>query len=154
MRPLERGRETLRHLAGAVRQRHEHGRGRRPAQQRAEQLDRRRVGPVEVVEHEHERLRRREPLEQRAHGAVAAIALVLERDLAAARERRQRREDVRELGLDVVVERREPISARGPRTYSSSASTKTENGRSRSSSDADPERTRCAALLRASGELR
>ena len=58
-------------------------RGRRPAQQRAEQLDGRRVGPVEVVEHEHERLRRRELLEQRAHRAVAAVALVLERHVAA-----------------------------------------------------------------------
>ena len=35
---------------------------------------------MQVVEHEHERLRRREPLEQRAHRAVAAVALVLERD--------------------------------------------------------------------------
>ncbi len=84
-----------------------------------------------------------EPLEQRAHGAVAAVALVLERHLTAGRERRQRREDVRELGPDVVVERVEAAPGRSPRTYSSSASTKTENGRSRSSSDAEPERTSC-----------
>ena len=40
-------------------------------------------------------------------GAVAAIALVLERHLTAARKRRQRRKDVRELGLDVIVEHRD-----------------------------------------------
>jgi hypothetical protein len=108
-RPLERGRQAVRHVARAHREREEDRRGRRPAQQRSEQLDRRRVGPVEVVEHEHERLRRRELLEQRAHGAVAAIALVLERHLATARERRQRRKDVRELRLDVVLEGGQPI---------------------------------------------
>ena len=43
------------------------------------------------------------------HGTVAAIALVLERHLAAARERRQRREDVRELAANVVVERAEAV---------------------------------------------
>ncbi len=62
------------------------------------------VGPVEVVEHEHERLRRRELLEQRTHRAVAAIALVLERRRTAAGECRQRREDVSELRPDVVVQ--------------------------------------------------
>jgi hypothetical protein len=66
---------------------------------------------VQVVEHEHEGLCRSELLEQRAHGTVAAIALVLERHLAAARERRQRREDVRELRSNVVVEDGEPIRA-------------------------------------------
>ena len=64
---------------------------------------------MQIVEHEHERLRRREPVEQRPHGTVAAIALVLGRGLAAARTRRQRWEDVRELGLDVIVEHREPF---------------------------------------------
>ena len=87
-------------------QRQEHRRGGRPAQERAQQLDRRRVGPVQVVEHEHERLGRRELLEERADGTVAAIALMLERHLAAARKRRQRREDVRELAANVVVRAR------------------------------------------------
>jgi hypothetical protein len=64
---------------------------------------------VEVVEHEHERLGGREVLEQRAHGAMAPVALVLERDLATARERRQGREDVRKLGPNVVVEDGETI---------------------------------------------
>jgi hypothetical protein len=64
---------------------------------------------VEVIEHEHERLCRHELLEQRAHGAVAAIALVLERYLATARERRQRWEDVRKLRPNVVIEDGEAI---------------------------------------------
>ncbi len=65
--------------------------GGRPPQQRAEQLDRRRVRPVEVVEHEHERPALRKGLEQRAHRAMGAIALVLNRRIARGRERRQRR---------------------------------------------------------------
>ncbi len=89
MRPLERGREPLGQLAGAKRHCHEHGCGRWPAQQRAEQLDRRRVGPVEVIEHEHERRWRREPLEEFADRTMAAVALGLERHLAACRQRRQ-----------------------------------------------------------------
>ncbi len=64
---------------------------------------------MEVVEHEHERLCRRELLEQRPHCTVAAVALVLERHFALVGERRQRREDVRELGSHVVVERGEAI---------------------------------------------
>ncbi len=43
-------------------------------------------------------------LEQLAHRTVAAVALVLERHLALGRERRQRREDVREFRPHVVVE--------------------------------------------------
>ena len=49
---------ALRHVARTHGQRQKHRRGRRPAQERSEQLDRRRVGPVQIVEHEHERLRR------------------------------------------------------------------------------------------------
>jgi hypothetical protein len=64
---------------------------------------------VEVVEHEHERLRRRELLEQRAHGTVAAIALVLERHLATARERGQRWEDVRKLRPNVILQDGEAV---------------------------------------------
>ena len=94
---------------GRTRQRDQHRRRRRPAQQRADQLDRGRVRPVEIVEHEHERLRRCELLEQRAHRAVAAVALVLERHRVVGCERGQRREDVRELRPHVVVEAREPV---------------------------------------------
>ena len=59
---------------------------------------------MEVVEHEHERLRRRKPFEQRAHGTVAPVALVLQSHLTLGRECGQRREDVCELRSDVVVE--------------------------------------------------
>src|SRR4029079_4987523 len=71
---LERGGQTLRHLARTHGQREQHRRGRRPAQKRAYHLEGRRVGPVEVVEHEHERLRRRQLLEQRTYRTVAAVA--------------------------------------------------------------------------------
>jgi hypothetical protein len=104
MRPLKGNRQTRRHLPGAHRDCHEHGCGRRPAQQGAEQLDGRRVGPVEVVEQEDERPGVGKLLEQRAHGTVAAVALVLECNPARGRECRQRREDVGELGADVFVQ--------------------------------------------------
>ena len=135
-------RQSLRRLARPHRQSHQHRRGRGSAQQRAQQLDRCRVGPVDVVEHEHQWRRRREPLEELADGAMAPVALVLGRHLTAVSERPKRREDVRELRCDLVVEYRQPFGSRPPR-YSSSASTKTENGRSCSNSDAAPKRTRC-----------
>jgi hypothetical protein len=47
-----------------------------------------------VVEHEDERARLREPLEQRTHGAMTVVALVLEARPSRARELRQRREDL------------------------------------------------------------
>jgi hypothetical protein len=62
MRTLKRSSETLRQLARAQRYRQEHGCGGWPAQQRAEQLDRSRVRPVEVVEDEYQRLRLRQKL--------------------------------------------------------------------------------------------
>ena len=64
---------------------------------------------MQVVEHEHERLLRREQLQQLAHRAMAAVALVLERHLAPAGERRQRREDERQLSPHLVVQRVEPV---------------------------------------------
>ena len=64
----------------------EYLRGRRSVEERAEQLDRRRIRPVDVVEHEHHRLGLRERLEQHADGAVAAVALVLDRRPAPGRE--------------------------------------------------------------------
>ena len=79
VRSLDRREEPLRHLAGAHRQGEQHGRGRRPVEECTEQLDGSRVGPVEVVEHEHDRARAREQLQQLAYRAVAPVALVLER---------------------------------------------------------------------------
>ena len=84
---------------------------------------------------------------------MAAIALVLGRDLAAAGQCPQRREDVRELGSDLIVEAARAAAGSRPATYWSSASTKTENGRSRSSSDGRPGKDEVPARLGASGEL-
>jgi len=52
-RPLERGGQPLRHLAGPHSQREHHRRSRRPAQQCSEQLHRRRISPVKVIQYEH-----------------------------------------------------------------------------------------------------
>ena len=65
LRPLERDGQTLRHLTRPYGQGEENRCGRRPAQKGSNQLDGRRVGPVEVVQHEHERLRPGEFPEQR-----------------------------------------------------------------------------------------
>jgi hypothetical protein len=59
---------------------------------------------VEIVEDEDEWPRPGEVLDQRAHRTVAAIALVLDRHVVCARQRRQRREDVRELRAHVLVQ--------------------------------------------------
>ena len=75
----ERGGQALRSLAAAEREGDQHGRLRPAPQQRREQLDRGGVGPVEVVQHEHERVRIGQPLEQRPHGAVGPVALVRQR---------------------------------------------------------------------------
>ncbi len=77
-------------------------------QERAEQLYGGRIGPVEVVEHEYDRLRAREQLQQLAHCAVAPVPLVLKRHILSGRERRQRRKDHRQFGSDVIGERGEP----------------------------------------------
>ena len=105
--PLQCGRDPLGHLARAHREREQRRRRRRPAQQRAEQLERAGVGPVQVVEHEHERLRAGELLEQRPHGAVQAVSL------------RTRRGPARERGEDVArsarVSSSSPARRRGSR---------------------------------------
>ena len=64
----------------------EHPSRRRPVEKRAQQLDRRRIRPVDVVEHQHDRLALRERLEQRAHRAVASIPLVLDRRSVPGRQ--------------------------------------------------------------------
>ncbi len=107
MRSLERGGHALRRLTGADRERHEHGGGRRPAQQAAKQLDRRRVRPVEIVEEQHQWRGRRQALEQLAHRPVTAVALVLERRPGRRPEPGECGQNERQLGSDVVVERLE-----------------------------------------------
>ena len=105
MRALERGGDALRRLTRADRERHEHGSGRRPAQQAAKQLDRRRVRPVEIVEEEHQWRGRRQPLEELANRPVTAVALVLERRPGRRPEPGECGQNDRQLGSDVVVER-------------------------------------------------
>ena len=64
---------------------------------------------MQVVEHEHERSREGKALEELAHRAVRAVALVLECHLPSGGERGERGEDVGELRLHVVGERVEPF---------------------------------------------
>ena len=80
-----------------------------PAQQRADQLDGAGIGPVQVVEDQHERLARGEHLEQVAHRAVGAVALVLQRRPAAGAEPGEPGEDVRELHRASRVQPLEPF---------------------------------------------
>ena len=58
VRALEGGRKTAWRLAGPHRHREQDGGRRQAAEKRAEQLDRPRVGPVQVVQDQHERLAR------------------------------------------------------------------------------------------------
>ena len=87
--PFDCGREALCHLVWAEGQDDEDARAGRPPEQRAEKLDGRRVGPVDVVEHENHRSRLRQLLEQRAHRSVTAVALVLKRDAVRCAESRE-----------------------------------------------------------------
>ena len=105
---FQRRGHALRSLTRSDSQRQEHSGVRRAAQQRAEQLHGSRVSPVEIVEREHKRPGAGEPLEQLAYGAVAAVALVLERGFAR-REPRERGKDTGELGANVLVESLEAI---------------------------------------------
>jgi hypothetical protein len=84
-------------------------------QQRSEQLERARVGPVQVIEDEHERFRRSEPLEQLAHGTVNAVALVLQNGSPSAGVRSERRKDLCQFGAHMLVEELE--TARIQRRY-------------------------------------
>jgi hypothetical protein len=59
---------------------------------------------VEIVEHEHERPRRREPLKQVAHRAMNPIPLDLKRRAATSDKGGQGRKHLAELGAHLVVE--------------------------------------------------
>src|SRR3954465_7525709 len=104
MRSLERSCEPVGQLTRAHRHSNEHGRGGRPVQECPEQLDRRRIRPVKVVEHKHERPRLREELEERTHRPMYAVALVLQRQDGGSRESRKGGKDLRELRQYVLVE--------------------------------------------------
>ena len=73
VRSLERVRQPVRRLTGPNRQRDEHGRVRWPTKKRTQQLDRCRISPMDVVEHEYERLGRREPFQQLPHRPVGPV---------------------------------------------------------------------------------
>ena len=104
IRPLQPRREPVTELPGPRCERHQDRRGRRPMQQRRQQLHRRLIAPVQVVEHQHDRLAAREQLQQRPHRAMAAVALVLRGHVAALGQHRQRREHRRQLRADTVLE--------------------------------------------------
>ena len=93
--------EAVRRLSPPEREREQHGSISLPAQQRAEQLDRRAVGPVHVVEHEDERPVAREQLEQRTDRAVRAVPLVRRRFPRASVRPSQRRDDLADLEREV-----------------------------------------------------
>ena len=106
----------------------QHAGGGRPVQQAGREVDGRGVGPVEVVEDEHQRLGGRQPFEQLADRPVGPVALVLERrgdrrgrgPTATGRPARARPARLRRGSPAVAARRRS--------RYSSSASTKTQNG--------------------------
>lgn len=104
MCPFERGAEPVAHLARPHPQCDQCPSCRQPPEERTDQLDRRRVRPVDVVEHEHDRPRLRERLEQGAHGAVASVPLVLDRRSVADGQAGQRRKHGGELCADIILE--------------------------------------------------
>ena len=77
---------------------------RRPSQQAAEQFDRGGVGPVGVVERQHQWPARRQRLQQAPHRVMGAVALVAEDGGPAGRGGRQGGEHVRQLCAVLVVE--------------------------------------------------
>ena len=74
--------QALGGMAGSEAEREQHARPRLAADQRGDQLDRRAVAPVQVVEHEHERLRIGDQAQQAADRAVRSVALVRQRSVA------------------------------------------------------------------------
>ena len=78
-RDRERRGEVPGRLRRAEGERDEHASTRRTAQQRRKERQGSLVGPVEVIEDEHERALLRQQLEQSAHGAVGPVALVGDR---------------------------------------------------------------------------
>ena len=111
---IERCRHRLWQLMRSRGEHHQHTRRGRAAQQRAHQLRRCVVSPMEIVEHEHERPRRREPLKQLAHRPVHAIPLDLKRRAATGDKGRQGRKDLAELGAHLVVEAAQPPRLQPP----------------------------------------
>ena len=79
----------------------------RAAHQRGDEVDRRGIGPVDVVEDEHERARRGQPREQLAHRAMRPVALVLQQARPVIARGRDRRQHVRDLAERLVAQARQ-----------------------------------------------
>ena len=94
--------ELGRRLARAIGEREKHRCGRLAAQQSGDQLSRRRIAPVQIVEHEDQRPRVGERLEQTANRAMRRVSRVGAGGggpVAAATEGRQKAGEVREQSL-------------------------------------------------------
>ena len=106
---LERRGDPAGELARAVGERDQHLPPRRAAQHVGEQLERGVVGPVQVVEHDHDRAARGEALEQGTHRAVGTEALVLHaghRRPLRAGERREHAGQLAEAVADEALDAR------------------------------------------------
>ena len=69
---------------------------------------------MDVIEQQHQRLDRRQTLEQLTHRAVSAVTLVNEPRPTVGRLPGQRRKDVTELNADVVVQLRQATRLEAP----------------------------------------
>ena len=74
----QRGGEQRPHRRGPERQHEQDRAARGPAQQRGDRLQRRVVGPLQIVQREHDGPGRRQPFQQRPYRTVRAVALVLQ----------------------------------------------------------------------------
>ena len=92
----ERRRRRRGHAALAHRQAEQDGRRRRPPDEGGDRVGRRGVGPVDVVQADDERPRRREPLEEIAERAVDPVAVRGHRGRAERGQQRRERAGVRE----------------------------------------------------------
>jgi hypothetical protein len=109
------GGQRPRLLPGAVGDDQEHRRRRSLAQQVGEQLERRVVGPVQVVQREDHRRRGGQRVDQESHGAVGAKALARQRvGAAGGRVLGKRREDPAELARCVLTEAIHAPRVQGP----------------------------------------
>jgi hypothetical protein len=102
---LDDGCETPRKLRRPKRHHGEHPALRRPSHEVREELDRRGIGPVKVVEREHHRAPPAESIEQVAHGLEGAMTVGRRRRGTGAevsRQRREHRAELVELNVQIV----------------------------------------------------
>ncbi len=110
-RRLEGGQHGRREPARAERGGDQQRRARRAAQEVGDELERRVVGPLQVVEQDDHRRAGGELLEQRADGAVRAVALVLQRRRRRRVARADRGEHAGELRHAVAEHPLQPVLA-------------------------------------------